>query len=109
MLQGPTSLPDGSRTNKLREHAETPLPDPRSENPSVSEAVAGVMRRMTEKKSGKRYQTPADLLADLDAAISTSDIVSDTILSELSEESEESFENGETGENDGRETRRRER
>src|SRR4029077_20373075 len=43
MLTGQPPFPDGSLTNKLRAHAEPPLPDPRSENPAVSEAVVGVM------------------------------------------------------------------
>ena len=89
MLTGQPPFSEGSLTNKLRAHAENSLPDPRSENPAVSEAVFGVMRRMTEKKPAKRYQTPAELLVDLDATSLTSDIVSDTILSEISEETEE--------------------
>ncbi len=86
MLTGRPPFPDGSLTNKLRAHAETAIPDPRGENPAVSEAVCGVLRRMTEKKPGKRYQTPGELLADLEAVSLNNDIVSDTILSELSEE-----------------------
>jgi serine/threonine-protein kinase len=89
MLTGHPPFPEGSLTNKLRAHAEIPIPDPRGENPGISEAVFGVIRRMTEKKPGKRYQTPAELLADLDAASLTSDIVSDTILSGISEDSDD--------------------
>jgi serine/threonine-protein kinase len=89
MLTGEPPFNVGSLTNKLRAHAENQLPDPRSENPKVTEAVFGVMRRMTEKKPGKRYQTPAELLTDLDATSLTSDIVSDTILSEIADEEDE--------------------
>lgn len=88
MLTGEPPFPAGSLTNKLRAHAETPLPDPRSINPSVSEAVFGVMRRMAEKKAGKRYQNPSELLADLDAVSLTSDIVTDTILADVTEAEE---------------------
>src|SRR5215472_18946789 len=79
MLTGEPPFPAGSMTNKLRAHAETPMPDPRSINPKVTEAVFGVIRRMTEKKAAKRYQDPAEMLADLEAAILNSDIVADTI------------------------------
>jgi hypothetical protein len=88
MLTGEPPFPTGSLTNKLRAHAETPLPDPRALNPAVSEAVFGVLRRMTEKKAGKRYQTPKDLLADLDSTSLTSENVSDTILADLADDSE---------------------
>src|SRR4029077_771426 len=66
MLTGHPPFPTGSLTNKLRAHAESLILDPRQDNPKVSEAVFGVIRRMTEKKPGKRYQTPTELLADLD-------------------------------------------
>jgi len=89
MLTGEPPFPEGSLTNKLRAHAETPIPDPRSLNPAVSEAVFGVIRRMTEKKPAKRYQTPGELLADLAATSLNSDIVSDTIMSDLTEEADE--------------------
>lgn len=89
MLTGQPPFPEGSLTNKLRAHAETPIPDPRTEHPAISEAVFGVIRRMTEKKPSRRYQTPGDLIADLDATSLTSDIVSETILSDLPSESAE--------------------
>jgi len=88
MLTGEPPFPTGSLTNKLRAHAETQIPDPRSLNPAVSEAVFGVLRRMTEKKPGQRYQTPNDLIADLESTSLTSDNVSDTILADLAEGSE---------------------
>src|SRR5207237_76912 len=78
MLTGEPPFAEGSLTNKLRAHAETPIPDPRSLNPAVSEAVFGVLRRMTEKKPSRRYQTPKELLDDLDAASLNGDLVSDT-------------------------------
>jgi serine/threonine-protein kinase len=89
MLTGHPPFPEGSLTNKLRAHAETPVPDPRDENPAISEAAFGVIRRMTEKKPSRRYQTPGDLIEDLNATSLTSDIVSQTILSDLPSELEE--------------------
>lgn len=83
MLTGEPPFPDGSMTNKLRNHAEVSLPDPRAKNPAVTEAAFAVMRRMTEKDPGSRYQTPAELIADLEAAALAGDIVSEAILGEL--------------------------
>jgi serine/threonine protein kinase len=88
MLTGHPPFPEGSLTNKLRAHAETPVPDPRDENPTISEAVFGVIRRMMEKKPSRRYQTPGDLIEDLNATSLTSDIVSQTILDDLPTEVE---------------------
>ncbi|MBI3862177.1 MAG: protein kinase [Planctomycetia bacterium] len=88
MLTGEPPFPEGSLTNKLRSHAESPLPDPRQKNPSVTEAVVGVLRRMTEKKPSKRYQTPAELLEDLDGSALTGDAVSNTILEDESDDTD---------------------
>lgn len=88
MLTGEPPFPDGSLTNKLRAHAESEIPDPRAINPAVTEAVFGVLRRMTEKKPSRRYQTPQELLDDLEAASLNSDLVSDTILSDMSDDAD---------------------
>lgn len=47
-------------------HAEQPLPDPRKINPDVPESVCELLERMCAKDPAGRYQTPADLLADLE-------------------------------------------
>jgi eukaryotic-like serine/threonine-protein kinase len=86
LLTGTPPFPEGSVTNKLRAHAERPLPDPRDLNPAVSEALVGVMRRMVEKDPNKRYQTPTELLADLDAGQLTTDNVAETIFADIEEE-----------------------
>lgn len=82
MLTGAAPYPEGSLRDKLRAHALTPLPDPRSLNPAVGEALIAVMRRMTEKDATQRYQTPAELIADLETATHASQMVSDAILGE---------------------------
>lgn len=66
MLTGSPPYPDGDLTNKLRAHAEKPLPDPRDFNAQVSEALVAIMHRMIAKKKQDRYQTPEELLEDLD-------------------------------------------
>lgn len=86
MLTGRAPFAEGSLTNKLRSHAEEPMPDPRQENPAVSEAVYAVMRRMGAKDPTQRYQTPAELIQDLDETNFSDDVFSQVILDELDEE-----------------------
>jgi serine/threonine-protein kinase len=86
MLTGEPPFPDGSMTNKLRAHAETPIPDPRTINPAVSEAIVAVLRRMTEKDPGRRYQTPDELLSDLETASAAGASITEAILGKLDDE-----------------------
>jgi serine/threonine-protein kinase len=86
MLTGEPPFPNGSLSQKLRAHAETPIPDPRSNNPAVTEGVLSVIRRMTEKKPTDRYQSPQQLLDDLESGNLTGDNVSDAILQDTLEE-----------------------
>jgi len=44
-------------------------PDPRERNPTVSDAAAAIVLRCLAKDASRRYQTPGQLLEDLDAAI----------------------------------------
>ncbi|MBS0264180.1 MAG: protein kinase [Planctomycetes bacterium] len=85
MLTGEAPFPDGSLSQKLRAHAETPLPDPRKINESVTENVYAVIRRMTEKQPSSRYQTPRELLDDLDSTNLLSDSLSEKILEDAPE------------------------
>ena len=78
MLTGQPPFPVASLTNKLRAHAQTPLPDPRSLNPEVPEALCGILRQMTKKQPSKRHQTLKQLLADLQ----TAGLVSNAIVPE---------------------------
>jgi serine/threonine-protein kinase len=88
MLTGEPPFPEGSMTNKLRSHAETPIPDPRTVNPAVTDAIVAVLRRMTEKDPARRYQTPDELLGDLETARVAGDVITEAILGELDEEVE---------------------
>lgn len=89
MLTGSAPFSEGSMTNKLRAHAETPLPDPRDKNSAVPEGVFAVLRRMTEKDPDRRYQTPSELIEDLDNTALSRNLVSDAIMSEIEEEQAE--------------------
>jgi serine/threonine protein kinase len=65
MLTGVPPYGEGSVTNKLQAHATAPLPDPRSRNERIPEGVVAVLHRMMAKQAKDRYQTPAELLEDL--------------------------------------------
>jgi serine/threonine-protein kinase len=66
MLTGRVPFSEGDLTNKLRAHAQTPPPDPREADERIPSGVVAVLQRMMAKKPDERYQTPAELLADLD-------------------------------------------
>jgi serine/threonine protein kinase len=66
MLTGRVPFNEGDLTNKLRAHAQTPPPDPREADERIPSGVVAVLQRMMAKKPDERYQTPAELLADLD-------------------------------------------
>lgn len=65
LLVGHPPYPEGSVTNKISAHISSPLPDPRADNPNVTEAIVAVIHRMLAKKKEQRYQTPQELLDDL--------------------------------------------
>jgi serine/threonine protein kinase len=65
MLTGVPPYGEGSVTNKLQAHATAPLPDPRSRNERIPEGVVAVLHRMMAKQSKDRYQTPSEILEDL--------------------------------------------
>lgn len=66
MLTGRVPFNEGDLTNKLRAHAQTPPPDPREADERIPSGVVAVLQRMMAKKPDDRYQTPGELLADLD-------------------------------------------
>lgn len=66
LLTGHPPFPEGSMLNKLNAHAAKPRPDVRDENDSVSENVAVMIKRLLAVNPEDRYQTPAELLEDLD-------------------------------------------
>lgn len=83
MLTGSAPYPEGSVTNKLQAHAIKPVPDPRDKNPQVPEGLTAVLRRMMAKKPEDRYQTPAELIEELDHAKLTDAAISRQIFSDM--------------------------
>lgn len=66
MLTGEVPYPEGSAFDKLRCHATAPIPDPRRINDRVPAPVVAVLQRLMAKRPQDRYQTPQELLHDLD-------------------------------------------
>lgn len=66
MLAGRVPFNEGDLTNKLRAHAQSTPPDPREVDPGIPSGVVAVLQRMMAKKPDDRYQSPGELLADLD-------------------------------------------
>ncbi|MBI1313377.1 protein kinase [bacterium] len=68
MLCGRPPFHEGDLLNKITAHAQNEPPDPRDLNPDVPDAIAAIIFRMLEKKPQDRYQTPQELLDDLNNA-----------------------------------------
>ena len=66
MLAGTAPFARGTMPERLVQHMTAPPPDVRNLNKTVPEALVAVINRMLEKKPEDRYQTPADLLRDLE-------------------------------------------
>ena len=87
MLTGTPPFSEGSLTNKLHAHAKQPTPDPRDKNSAVPEGVVAVMQRMMAKDPNDRYQTPMELIKDLEGALVNRDVVSRKILEAIDDDS----------------------
>ena len=66
MLTGEPPFPEGSVTNKLYSHISKARPDPRAFNQAVPDEIVAVLHKMMARKADDRYQTPTELLNDLD-------------------------------------------
>jgi serine/threonine-protein kinase len=66
MLAGQAPFAEGSIVERIYKHVEKDPEDIRDYNPEVSAGLAAVLRRMMSKKPEDRYQTPAQLLKDLE-------------------------------------------
>lgn len=69
MLTGQPPFPSGSAPERLVKHRlEAPLPI-RERNADVTPAIAAIVHKLLAKKPEERYQTPAELIAALDAVL----------------------------------------
>jgi hypothetical protein len=64
-LTGRPPVPEGTAARKLHAHQHDDPLDPRQINPLVPDELAAVLARMMAKDPARRYQSPADLIADL--------------------------------------------
>jgi urea transport system substrate-binding protein len=53
----------------MYQHCHGPIPDPRADNPAVPEACSQIIGRAMAKKPEDRYQSCAEMLADLQAVV----------------------------------------
>src|SRR5437773_2746677 len=65
MLAGRPPFSEGSLPERLLRHVDTAPPDVRQFNRGLSREVVTLLERMLAKKPEKRYQTPVEILADL--------------------------------------------
>lgn len=86
MLTGQAPYPEGSVTNKLQAHAIRPIPNARDLNPKIPEGIVAVLNRLMAKKPEDRYQSPAELLADLEQSKLSRGSVGDEIMGSIEEE-----------------------
>lgn len=86
MLTGQAPYPEGSVTNKLQAHAIRPIPNARDLNPKIPEGIVAVLNRLMAKKPEDRYQSPAELLADLEQSRLSRGAVGDEIMGSIEEE-----------------------
>ena len=89
MLTGQPPFPEGGMMNKLAAHSIKPLPDPRAINENVPEGIFAILQRMTAKKPEDRYQTPAELLEDINRSKLTKAAFSKEILNDLDDDDSE--------------------
>jgi serine/threonine-protein kinase len=66
MLAGQPPFPDGGLTERIYKHAEAEPPDLRAFCPKISTGMQAILKRMLEKDPADRYQTPQELLRDLE-------------------------------------------
>jgi len=66
-LTGRPPVGEGTAAKKLHAHQHIDPLDPRDLNPKIPDELAAVLARMMAKDPTRRYQTPADLIANLKA------------------------------------------
>jgi serine/threonine protein kinase len=66
-VAGDVPFPGQSAADVISKHLTEPVTPPRHRNPMVSPAVEHVILKMMQKAREDRYQTPAEVLRDLEA------------------------------------------
>jgi urea transport system substrate-binding protein len=71
---GPPFAAFSSPYQKLKAHAEAPVPPVRERRPEVPQPLAAALQRMLAKERQRRFATPADVVAALDSFASGADL-----------------------------------
>jgi serine/threonine-protein kinase len=69
MITGQVPFPDGSAYQKIENHLHRSLPEVGPRAPDVPFQLVLILNRLTEKDPRARYQTPQELIVDLEALI----------------------------------------
>jgi serine/threonine-protein kinase len=85
LLTGQPPYPDGTVTERILKHIEAPPPDVRKLNPQVPRRTAKVLERLLAKDPDDRYQTPAELIRDLEALDEPEPALSSGVLAGLAD------------------------
>jgi serine/threonine protein kinase len=66
LLAGKAPFAEGTILERVYKHVQDELPDIRQFNPAIPEGVVQILGKMLAKHPSDRYQTPAELLVDLE-------------------------------------------
>jgi serine/threonine protein kinase len=72
LLAGETPYHGTSQVEVVMKHLSAPIPSVRHVRPDVSAGVDGIIKRCMAKSADERYQTPAELIADIDRVLGRS-------------------------------------
>jgi len=65
LVTGRYAFEGKSAAETMSQHLTHPIPDPRKAVPALTEDFSHIVMKLMAKERGERYQTPAELLADL--------------------------------------------
>lgn len=65
LLTGQVPYPGGTAISKMTRQMTEPFPDVRALRPNVPPGLVAILRKLVAKSPAKRYQTPAQLIADV--------------------------------------------
>ena len=67
MVTGRVAFPGPNPAVVMTRHINDPLESPSDVNPDVGQGVSQIIEKMMAKEREQRYQTPAELMADIEA------------------------------------------
>lgn len=74
LLTGSPPFPEGTALQKLLRHGSERPDDPRFERPELSNDLVAILYKLMAKRPIDRYQTPVDLIADLQVLAEMEDL-----------------------------------